>query len=81
MTQPTKPKKSPSKKPTRTRYAPEYRAEALSLSDRVGVSDAARQLGIDAGLIYNWRKARRLTQTGAEAEQLLAAIRSHPLAA
>lgn len=72
MTQPSKPKKSPAKQPARTRYSPEYRAEALSLSDRVGVPEAARQLGIDGGLIYNWRKARRLTQTDAEAEQLLA---------
>lgn len=67
MTQQTK-----QQKVVRTRYKPEYQAEALALADRIGVPEAARQLGIDSGLIYNWRKARRMTQTSAEAEQLLA---------
>lgn len=60
------------KKPTRKQYAPEFRTEALALADRIGIPEAARQLGVESQLLYNWRKARRLTQTTAEAETLLA---------
>jgi transposase-like protein len=49
------------KKSTRISYTPEYRAEALGLADRVGVAEAARQLGIEGGLIYNWRASRHAT--------------------
>lgn len=67
-------KQSKPKKPTpRKQYAPEFRTEALALAARVGIPEAARQLGIESQLLYNWRKARRLTQTSAEAEALLAA--------
>ena len=57
MTKPIKPQKP--KKPTRQQYAPDFRTEALALADRVGVPEAARQLGLESGLIYNWRKALR----------------------
>jgi transposase len=67
MSKPTKQKKS-----VRKQYAPEFRTEALTLAGRVGIPEAAKQLGIDSQLIYNWRNARRLTQTSAEAEALLA---------
>lgn len=69
MTKPIKPQKP--QKPTRQQYAPDFRTEALALADRMGVPEAARQLGLESGLIYNWRKALRLTQTSAEAEQRL----------
>ena len=66
-------KQSKPKKPApRKQYAPEFRTEALALAGRVGIPEAARQLGIESQLIYNWRKAHRLTQTSAEAETLLA---------
>ncbi len=61
------------KKPVRKQYTPEYRAEALGLADRVGVPEAARQLGIDGGLIYNWRKALEAKASVSQAEQSLAA--------
>lgn len=60
------------KKPTRKQYTPEYRAEALGLADRVGVPEAARQLGIDGGLIYNWRKSRASQARTGQVEQALA---------
>lgn len=66
-------KQPTSKKTVRKQYSPEYRAEALALSDRVGIPEAARQLGIESPLLYNWRKSRRMTQSSAEAEALLAA--------
>ncbi len=60
------------KKPVRLQYTPEYRAEALGLADRVGVPEAARQLGIDGGLIYNWRRSYATKASTSQAEQALA---------
>ena len=37
------------------RYSAEYRTEALALAERVGVAAAARELGLHAGQIYQWR--------------------------
>jgi transposase len=59
------------KKSTRISYTPEYRAEALGLADRVGVAEAARQLGIEGGLIYNWRKVHEAKASTSQAELAL----------
>ena len=37
------------------RYSAQYRAEALSLAERVGVAAAASELGLQATQIYQWR--------------------------
>jgi len=58
-------------KQTRNRYSPEYRSEALALAARIGVSAAARQLGIHESQLYTWRIKVRLNQTQGEAEQQL----------
>lgn len=58
-------------KPTRHRYSTEYKSEALTLADRVGVGAAARQLGIHESQIYGWRTKARLDQTQGEAQQQL----------
>ncbi|MGE0344329.1 MAG: transposase, partial [Porticoccaceae bacterium] len=42
-------------KTTRRHHSSEYRAEALGLADRVGVADAAKQLGLHDSQIYSWR--------------------------
>jgi transposase len=34
------------KKATRRQHTPEYRAEALALAEQIGVSKAAKQLGL-----------------------------------
>ena len=60
------------KKPVRKQYTPEYRAEALSLADRVGVPEAARQLGIDGALIYSWRRVQEAKANTTQADQALA---------
>lgn len=55
----------------RNGYSDEYRAEALKLSDQIGVSAAAKQLGLHCSQIYGWRgKARRL-ETQSESEKRL----------
>lgn len=43
-------------KKTRIKHAPEFKAEALKLVEKVGVA-AARQLSLDESQIYGWRKA------------------------
>ncbi len=42
-------------KKTRIKHAPEFKAEALKLAEKVGV--AARQLSLYESQIYGWRKA------------------------
>ena len=40
---------------TRTRYSSDYMAEALTFSDRVGISAATRELGLQASQLYQRR--------------------------
>ena len=53
---------------TRRHHTPEYRAEAPGLTDRVGVADAAKQLGLHESQIYGWRAQARPQQDRGEAE-------------
>ncbi|AUB78260.1 transposase [Spiribacter roseus] len=52
----------------RVRYSAEYRAEALSLAERIGVAAAASELGLHATQIYQWRAkaAHEKSVTGRE---------------
>lgn len=38
------------------RYPETFKREAITLSERIGVALAARQLGLTPSLFYNWRK-------------------------
>lgn len=64
--------KQSKQKKTRRSYAPEYRSEALILADRVGVAEAAKQLGLHDTQIYSWRTQARLQQGRGQVEQQLA---------
>ena len=55
----------------RQRRSDEYKAEAVKLADRVGVPDAAEQLGIQPASIYNWRAKLRREETSSVAENRL----------
>ena len=46
----------------------EYKKEAVKLADTVGVTAAAKQLGIHTTQIYNWRGKLRVKETRTEAE-------------
>lgn len=50
------------------RYTAEFKAEALRLSDEVGVGEAARRLDIPVASLDNWRRGRR-AETGAAVPQ------------
>lgn len=62
---------SPMKQP-RTRHSQAYKDEALALAERIGVSQAAKQLGLHASQLYGWRTQKQQTQSGSEREQSLA---------
>ena len=61
----------------RRRYTAEYRREALLLADKVGVAEAAKQLGLHESQLYNWRGKDRLerSQSDAEKQQALEIVR------
>jgi transposase len=48
------------KKETRKRHSQAFKDEALSLSETVGVPEAARQLGLHESQIYDWRRKLRV---------------------
>ena len=56
------------KKAQRFARSEEYKKEAVKLADTVGVTEAAKQLGIHTTQIYNWRGKLRVKETRSEAE-------------
>lgn len=62
-----------SKKVVRVRHSAEYKAEALALADKIGVSAAARQLGRHESQLYSWRYKTLQDQNRSAADQQLAA--------
>ncbi|WP_444936858.1 transposase [Microbulbifer sp. JMSA004] len=58
MTRPSNPTKT-----TRKQYSEEYRKDVLALALKVGVSVAAKQLGLHPSQIYGWRSKVKLHQS------------------
>ena len=56
---------------SRKRYSKQYKDEALALAERVGVSEAARQLGLHDTQLYAWRGKARMRQQCSEVEEKL----------
>jgi transposase len=58
-------------KKTRKTHTAEFKSEALKLTERVGVAEAARQLKIYESQLYNWRTAieKKSNVSQREAEQ------------
>ena len=42
---------------TRKQYNKEFKLEALKLTEKIGVPQAAEDLGVGQSLLYRWRKA------------------------
>ena len=63
---------TPMKKQQRARYTDAYREEALLLAERVGVTTAARDLGLQPSQIDQWRTKAQQRKTVTEREQALA---------
>jgi len=55
----------------KARYSAEYRAEALSLAERIGVAAAASELGLHATQIYQWRAKAAHEQSVSDRERQL----------
>ena len=54
---------------TRQRYSQQYKAESLTLAEKVGVAAAARQLGLHESQRYSGRSEARLSQNKSAAEE------------
>jgi len=54
-------------------YLPEFKEEALILSQRVGVAKATRELGVYRLQVYYWRSSAQNKTTFSERESGLAA--------
>jgi transposase len=61
------------KKKTRKQYSGEFKAEALALAERVGVSAAARELGLHESQLCGWRLKARAERNQGETERNQAA--------
>jgi transposase len=53
----------------RIRHTDEFKAEALSLAETVGVRAAARPLNLHESQIYDWRAKARVSKTNAQLGQ------------
>ncbi|BEQ14738.1 transposase [Desulfoferula mesophila] len=57
---------------SRRRYSGEFKTEAYGLAEQVGVSGAAKQLGLHESQLYAWGKKARYEASRSETEKALA---------
>lgn len=55
----------------RKQHSKEYKAEALVLAEKIGISAAAKQLGHHESQLYSWRSKARLGQERSAVEDQL----------
>jgi len=65
--------KTGTKKAPRRQHSPEFRKEALALAEKIGVSKAAKELGLHGSQLYGWRSIARARRDQSDLEQSLAA--------
>ena len=58
---------------TRKRYSKEFRDEALTLAERLGVPAAAKELGLHESQLYGWRVKARAERDQSETARAQAA--------
>ena len=46
----------------RRKYSAEYKQDAITLAEKVGVKQAAHDLGIDKSMLYQWRKSQKAAE-------------------
>ena len=54
---------------TRKRHSEEFKREALALAERIGVTDAATELGLHSSQLYGWRAKAQLEKTRGQMDQ------------
>ena len=65
--------KTGTRKTTRRKHSPEFRAEALALAEKIGIPKAAKELGLHDSQLYGWRSKARTKRDQSDLEQSLAA--------
>ena len=65
--------KAGTKRTTRRKHSPEFRAEALALAEKIGIPTAARELGLHDSQLYGWRSKANAKRDQSKREQSLAA--------
>lgn len=60
-------------KRARNTYSQAYKAEALSLAEKLGVAGAAKELGLNESQLYGWRAKARAQRDQGEVERSQAA--------
>lgn len=56
----------------RKRHSEEFKSEALALAAKIGISSAAKQLGLHDSQLYGWRTKAKVKDQQSDAEQHLA---------
>lgn len=56
-------------KATRKRHTEEFKREALGLAEKVGVSEAAKELGLHSSQLYGWRSRAELVKSRGQVDQ------------
>ena len=54
---------------TRRRHIEEFKREALGLAEKIGVSEAARELGLHSSQLYGWRSKAELVKSRGQIDQ------------
>lgn len=54
---------------TRKRHSDEFKREALGLAEKIGVNEAARELGLHSSQLYGWRSKAELVKTRGQVDQ------------
>lgn len=62
-------KRTQSKKKARTQHSQSFKDEALGLAEKVGVAQAAADLGLHDSQLYDWRQKASLRRTQSNVEQ------------
>ena len=53
----------------RKRHTEEFKGEALGLAEKIGVSEAAKELGLHSSQLYGWRSKAELVKTRGQVDQ------------
>ena len=56
-------------KATRKRHTEEFKREALGLAEKIGVAQAAKELGLHSSQLYGWRAKAELVKTRGQIDQ------------
>ena len=56
-------------KATRRRRTEEFKRETLGLAEKIGVSEAARELGLHSSQLYGWRSKAELVKSRGQIDQ------------